>query len=327
VAAYPEREDFRWAYTEGQEGAPPDETSVAFPYAGYDIMRTSWAPDAVWALFDGGPFGYGHQHEDKLNLLLHAYGHLLLTEAGNYAYDSSEMRRYVLSTRAHNTIRIDGQDQNRRVNYNREAFDVTERAGAQWHSTDAYDVVEATYDEGYGPDAARTVTHRRKAIMIKAAPDGLGPFLIAIDRLTPEDGAGHSAQILWHLNAYRAAVDGLSVHTQTDETADLALLPAAADGLGVALVAGQESPEWQGWVAVKNHQQGQYAPTPTALYELAFSKPLRLVTVLYPTPAGEACPVQAVEAPTGIDATAIRLVLADGSTIDLAEDAYPLSDE
>jgi hypothetical protein len=160
--------------------------------------------------------------------------------------------------------------------------------------------------------------------MIKAAPDGLGSFLLAIDRLTPQDGAEHSAQILWHLDAFRATVDGRSVHTQTDETANLSLFPAAADGLSVALVAGQESPEWQGWVAIKDHQQGQYAPTPTALYELAFSTPLRLVTVLYPTPPGEACPVQAVEAPTGIDASRIRLILADGSTIELSEEDYSL---
>jgi hypothetical protein len=121
-------------------------------------------------------------------------------------------------------------------------------------------------------------------------------------------------------------MDGLAVHTQADETANLSLLPAAVEGLGVALVAGQETPEWQGWVAIKNHQQGQYAPTPTALYQLPFGAPLRLVTVIYPTPPGEACPVQAVESPNGIDATAIRLVLADGSTIDLSEDAYPLGD-
>ncbi|HUT19808.1 MAG TPA: heparinase II/III-family protein, partial [Anaerolineae bacterium] len=322
VGAYPEREDFRWAYTEGAKGAPPDEMSVAFPYAGYYIMRTGWAPDAAWALFDGGPFGYGHQHEDKLNLLLHAYGRLLLTEGGNYAYDSSEMRRYVLSTRAHNTIRIDGQDQNRRLNYDREAFDVTERAGAAWHTTHAYDVVEATYDEGYGPEAARTVTHRRKAIMIKEAPGGLGPFLLAIDRLIPHDEAEHSAQILWHLDAFRATVDGVAVHSQADGTANLSILPAAAPGLRASLVAGQESPEWQGWVAVENHQQGQYTPTPTALYELRFNAPLRLVTLLYPTPPAEECPVAGVEAPTGIDATQIRLVLADGSTVDLSEDTY-----
>ncbi|MBN1641006.1 MAG: alginate lyase family protein, partial [Anaerolineae bacterium] len=117
VHAYPERTDLLWAYMKGSQGAPPTETSVAFPYAGYYVMRTDWSPDALWALVDGGPFGYGHQHEDKGNVLLHAYGRLLLAEGGNYAYDSSEMRRYVLSTRAHNTIRVDGQDQNRRLNY------------------------------------------------------------------------------------------------------------------------------------------------------------------------------------------------------------------
>ena len=324
VQAYPEREDFRWAYTEGREGAPPDETSVAFPYAGYHIMRTSWAPDAVWALFDGGPFGYGHQHEDKLNLLLHAYGRLLLTEGGNYAYDGSEMRRYVLSTRAHNTIRIDGQDQNRRLNYGRDAFDVKESAGAGWRTSDAYDVAEATYDEGYGPQAARAVTHRRKVIMVKEAAGGLGPFLLAIDRLTPEDGAAHTAQILWHLDPFRATIDGVAVHSQADETANLSIVPAGTDGLSVELVAGQETPEWQGWVAIKNHQQGQYAPTPTARYELAFAAPVRLVTLLYPTRPGETCPVQAVEADTDLDATGIRLMLADGDTIELSEEDYSL---
>lgn len=322
VEAYPEREDFRWVYTEGKEGAPPEETSVAFPYAGYYIMRTTWAPDAVWALLDGGPFGYGHQHEDKLNLLLHAYGRLLLTEAGNYAYDSSEMRRYVLSTRAHNTIRIDGGDQNRRLNYDREAFDVTARAGAAWRTTEAYDVAEATYDEGYGPEAARTVVHRRKAVMVKKAPDGLGPFLIAVDRLSPEDDDGHTAEILWHLDAFRATIDGVAVHSQADETANLSILPAGAEGLSVELVAGQETPEWQGWVAIKDHQQGQYAPTPTARYELAFSAPVRLVTLLYPTPPGEECPVRTVEAGTSVDATGIRLTLADGSTVELSEEDY-----
>jgi hypothetical protein len=320
VEAYPERQDFAWAHTAGVEGTPPDETSVAFPYAGYYIMRTSWSPDAVWALFDGGPYGYGHQHEDKLNLLLHAYGHLLLTEGGNYAYDGSEMRRYVLSTRAHNTIRIDGQDQNRRLDYDRQAFDVTERAGAAWRTTDTYDLADATYDEDYGPEAAQKVTHQRTVLMIKEPPGGLGPFLLAIDRLTPEDDAAHTAQILWHLAIFRATVDGVTVHSQADETANLSILPAATEGLSVELVAGQETPEWQGWVATRQHQQGQYAPTPTACYELPFSAPVRLVTLLYPVPPGEVCPVRAVEASSGIDATAIRLVLADGSTIELSEE-------
>jgi hypothetical protein len=116
---YPERSDFRWAATEGTEGEPPQARSIPLPYSGLFTMRTGWDRDAVYAFFDGGPFGYAHQHEDKLNLLVAAYGRLLITEAGNYAYDTSEMRRYVLSTRGHNTIRVDGQDQNRRVNFDR----------------------------------------------------------------------------------------------------------------------------------------------------------------------------------------------------------------
>jgi len=85
---------------QGRARLAPAQASHAFPYAGYYVMRTGWEPDAMWAVLDAGHFGYGHQHEDKLSLLLHAYGRLLLTEGGNYAYDASEMRRYVLSTRA-----------------------------------------------------------------------------------------------------------------------------------------------------------------------------------------------------------------------------------
>ncbi len=323
VESYPERADFLWAYTGGREGAPPARTSVDLPYAGYYLMRTGWEPDAVWALFDGGPFGYGHQHEDKLNLLLHAYGRLLLTEGGNYAYDASEMRRYVLSTRAHNTVRVDGQDQNRRLHYNREAFDVTARAGASWRTTDRCDIVEASHDEGYGPDAARTVVHTRRVLLLKQGIGELGPCLLVVDRLVPQDVKAHSYQILWHLNADAAETDGLVVHGRDPNQPNLSVVPAAPPGLSVNLVSGQESPEWQGWVAVKNHQQGEYAPIPTAVYAFEAAGPVRLVTVLYPTPPGETCPIRAVRASSNVTETRVRLRLMDGTTVDLSEDDLP----
>jgi hypothetical protein len=321
VVHYPERADFRWAYTRGQEGAPPEETSLTLPYAGYSVMRTSWQADAVWALFDGGPFGYGHQHEDKLNLLLHAYGRLLLTEGGNYAYDSSEMRRYVLSTRAHNTIRVDGKDQNRRLNYRREAFDVSALAGGHWFASEDCDVVEATYDEGYGPDADRTVTHRRKVVFVKGGLGGLGPCLLVYDRLMPDDEGLHRYQVLWHLDAERVRVEGLSVWGDDPDCANLCLLAAARKGMKAAVVSGQESPEWQGWKTIKEHQQGQYAPAPAVVYNLAASGPLRLVTCLYPTRPGVKCPVRAVEAGSDVADADVRLVLADGGDLDLDERA------
>lgn len=319
VASYPERADFLWAHTRGAQGRPPAETSLALPYAGYCLMRTGWEPDAVWALFDGGPFGYGHQHEDKLNLLLHAYGRRLLTEGGNYAYDSSEMRRYVLSTRAHNTIRVDRQDQNRRRDYHRQAFDVTARADLEWETNKSYDLAAAVYDEGYGPEADRTVKHTRKAILVKEPPAGLDPFLIIIDRLHPSDEVLHEYEALWHLDAVETAVEETSVQSRDEGLANLAILPAAVPGLQVSVISGQESPEWQGWVAIEDHQQGQYAPTPTVRYTFQAAGPVRLVTVLYPTRPGETCPLRAIEAGAGPNDQDLCLLLTNGSRVEWKE--------
>jgi hypothetical protein len=46
--------------------------------------------------------------------------------------------------------------------------------------------------------------------------------------------------------------------------------------------------------------------------------------MLYPTPPGTACPVRAIEAPTDIEDSDIRLVLVDGSTVELSEEDYAL---
>lgn len=320
AARYPERADFRWAATRGAEGAPPAETSLAFPYAGYYIMRSGWQPDAVWVLFDGGPFGYGHQHEDKLNLLVHAYGALLLTEGGNYAYDSSEMRRYVLSTRSHNTIRVDGQDQNRRLHFRHEDVDLTAPAGARWRVGEEYDVAEADYDEGYGPEAARVVVHRRRVMFLKEGNGALAPCLLVVDRLLPADDAPHTYQVLWHLNAAGAEADGLTARGNDAGEPNLTIVPAGIDGLRIAIVAGQESPEWQGWKATRHNAQGPYEPAPTAVYEWTVAGPARLVTLLYPTAPGAACPVRAVSAAPDPAASAVRLTLADGGAVDVDEE-------
>ncbi len=283
-------------------------------------MRTGWAPDAVWALLDAGHFGYGHQHEDKLSLLLHAYGRLLLTEGGNYAYDASEMRRYVLSTRAHNTVRVDGEDQNRRLAFSRERFDVSIPSDGSLRITPTHDVAAGVYDEGYGPDAARMAAHRRTVIFLKQSNPLPGPCAIVIDRLIPSDAAPHTYQFLWHLNANSVETDGLAVRSVDPDQPNLTILPTARPGsLSVRVAHGEETPEFQGWRAIKNHQQGDFAPTPTAIYEWTVVGPARLVTLLFPVRPGEACPVAAVNASSATASTEIQVLLADGRTVLLNE--------
>ena len=90
---FPYRKDFQWSATGGANGERPTEVSYAFPYAGHFVMRSGWDKDDRYLLMDAGPFGYGHQHEDKLSFVLYAHGKVHVTDPGNYAYDSSQWRR------------------------------------------------------------------------------------------------------------------------------------------------------------------------------------------------------------------------------------------
>ncbi|MBM4049916.1 MAG: hypothetical protein FJ279_32875, partial [Planctomycetes bacterium] len=204
---FPGRDDFRFLVSGGKEGAPPTYTSCFFPYAGWAVMRTGWTKADKYLLFDVGPFGAGHQHEDKLHIILHAFGKTILTEPGNYSYDRSAWRAYVLSTRGHNTVMVDGQEQHRRavrgtwVTKERVSptddglptdekrrirlsvggsLSVGERSPTRWLTRADFDFAEGTYADGYGPKNDRTVTHRRQVLFVK--PFGVPWLATAVHR-------------------------------------------------------------------------------------------------------------------------------------------------
>jgi hypothetical protein len=86
---FPRRQDFLWIASDGKQGSPPDHASHFFPWAGQVIMRSGWDRGALFLGFAVGPFGAGHQHEDKLSIEIVTDKPLLL-EAGTYAYDASQ---------------------------------------------------------------------------------------------------------------------------------------------------------------------------------------------------------------------------------------------
>jgi uncharacterized heparinase superfamily protein len=64
---------------------------------------------------DAGPIGPdyipGHAHADMFSFELSLEGHRVIVDSGVYDYQSGELRRYCRSTRAHNTVEIEVQDQ------------------------------------------------------------------------------------------------------------------------------------------------------------------------------------------------------------------------
>ena len=299
VEYFPHREDFLWGATGGREGRRPEVTSHAFDYSGNYVLRSGWEEDARFLFLNAGPFGSAHQHEDGLTFFMHAHGREWITEGGNYMYDASRWRRYVLSTRAHNTVRVDGQDQNRRRLRDTWVLPLPhEPLGNPWVSGEDFDYVAGVYDSGYGPEGAVNVTHRRDILFVK--PD----YWIIVDTLEPAGEAVHEYETIFHINADEARVEGLRVSSEMDgKRLDII---GAGPGLSVEVVKGVEEEPVQGWVS------GPWRPVPTALYRNRAAGPVRNVYVMHPAPGRRMIPgVEVLHAP-GAQAVALRIDLPDG---------------
>jgi hypothetical protein len=91
----------------------PRETSRGYPVSGYYVMRDGWTAASNYMLIDGGPHGSlggGHAHADALSFELAAGGRSVLLDPGTYTYVASPtLRDHFRSSRAHNTLTVDGQ--------------------------------------------------------------------------------------------------------------------------------------------------------------------------------------------------------------------------
>ncbi len=274
---FPQRRDFQYVASQRAEGEAPVRTSMGLAWSGHYVMRTGWDADSIYMLVDAGPYGSAHQHEDKLHFIVHAYGCSLILDPGNFSYDASPQREYVLTTPGHNTVMVDGMGQRRRGN--KETYvraqpwsgEMPPDSDTLWVTTTRFDVLRGSYGDGYGrrkeglPKNVRrpendeyeiedSVTHTRRIIFLK--PD----YWVIVDTMSATDGETHVYEALFHLDAEDAVVDAASraVITSSDE-ANVVIHPLADAGLDVALIKGQEDPV-QGW------GNNPWRPVPTAIY-------------------------------------------------------------
>jgi hypothetical protein len=284
---FPDRKDYLWLATLGKEGTKPAVDSIALPFSGHIIMRSGWDADARYMLFDAGPFGYGHQHEDALSFVIYAYGKYMLIDPGNYPYDSSQWRKYVLSTRAHNTIMVDGCEQHRKGRP-RQEYVLSKPMPIKWATGDKYDYASSVYADGYAGDSLIKVEHERSVFFVK--PD----YWIVVDKLTPGDDKPHRYESMFHLDVSEVEVDKKTnaVRSTDDQGANLTICPAKDDSLSVDVIAGQEDPVVQGWIRFTDYG---CRPIPTPVYKKEQAGVTRLAYVFYPTPEAANCPVKSVE--------------------------------
>ena len=329
LSYFPHREDFRWFATDGKEGDAPTYDDIALPYSGMASMRTDWEKDGIWFFMDAGPFGKGHQHEDKLNVLMFAYGKAVLSDPGNYAYDNSDMRRFIIDTRAHNCALVDGMSQCRRPRYKWYPEMISQRSDMKWYFSKEVSAVEGVYDEGYGAEFL-PVTHRRKSIFFKRGVCGSLPFALIIDRFESGDGAEHEYAVSYQLDVQPHTVnDGIFTADHGD-----GVTMNIIGSVSPEVIVAQKTPIYIGWrpdhsglgmdpVEVRNEQN--HKPAPCVQYKNRGLN-CRTVTVLYPSNNGEVTIRGAVISDDFYD-TEIKLVLDGGDTLVLNENDYACSSD
>ena len=309
---FPDDEVFRYAASERKEGKEPPFRSISLPYAGMTVFRTDWTKDAMWAFFDGGPFGKAHQHEDKLAFQLYAYGKNLLSDVGCYDYDTSLMRAFVLSTRAHSTGMVDKEGQNRRAKYEWHLEDIHKKSELAWRFSEDFEVSEAEYNEGYGKDFI-DVTHHRKVIFFKHGVEGTKPFFLLIDTFTPNDGKEHLYEVNFQLDKQPIKAQGKCVTARHEDGVSLSLVSTAYP----VVYIGQYHPRYMGWRKIKAPgTDHEHMPAPAICFT-EYGAKKTVVTVVYPNNE-PTLPVEAVTA----DENGFTLHLTNGK-----EAAFAFDDE
>jgi Heparinase II/III N-terminus/Heparinase II/III-like protein len=280
------RSDFVYAGTNGSEGPCPKERSVAFDDAGLYVMRSDWSRNARYLLFDAGPYGGPHGHEDKLSIEICAFGQVFIADPGTYTYDWEDpFRSYFVSSLSHNVVTVDGKSQIRR--WDQSNMDPKPARGnyAAWMSCSQYDYVAASYENGYSEFSPKPtkgaviddVIHRRRILFVK--PD----YWLMVDEL--EAGSPHVYSLLFHAPPgmeARVRQGKRVVLSSSTDGACLEIIPAYPENVEVRCVIGSEDPI-QGWCAGSGYHSKWPATVVTFTHKRALS--VTMATLLYPSPA------------------------------------------
>jgi Heparinase II/III-like protein/Heparinase II/III N-terminus len=237
----------------------PSTDSMALANSGFYLMTDAQSEQQL--VIDAGPLGSGsggHGHADALSVWLVRNGRNLLRDSGTLEYvgEGSERSR-LRSTGAHNTLRVDRQDQAKTSGpFSWESS--PEVKTRRWITGQQFDLLEAEHD-GFS-HLSSPVTHRRVVFHRKDA------FWLVRDVV---EGSGrHEIELAWHIGA------GLS-----QDVADIDVFVGDRQKLAILT---PESHGWQRRLVYENWSPtyGCAEPAPVLRFTTAQELPAEFVTIL-----------------------------------------------
>ncbi|MCD6354007.1 MAG: alginate lyase family protein, partial [Prolixibacteraceae bacterium] len=263
------RKDWLYVATNENSGIEPVKgPSFIFPWAGQLISRSSYMPDAEWSFFDIGPWGTGHQHNDKLHISVSAFGRDLLVDAGRFAYRgevAKKFRHYAKSTQGHNLILLDGKGQapgsrKARKPLSKKHFALTPGFDFAWSSFDKFNTLD-----GKGK-------HTRALFYVR------NNFWVVVDNIKTNRPRRIDAFWHWHPDCTVRIEKGMNFYS-ANERGNLKIMPVGNTKWKIDYLKGAEKPEIQGWYS---KEYNQFEPNVASVYSTNIDDDATFVWLLIP---------------------------------------------
>jgi len=255
--------------------------SFALAHAGYYIME---GRSAALRLTCGTELTHrnGHSHADALSFELQIEGDRVLADPGTYAYfPSRQWRDYFRSTRAHNTVTVDEQDQAVALGGDHFGWSQYPKVRVHnWTTSESHDFFDGEHD-GYRR-LQEPVVHRRRILYVK--PD----YWVIVDDLL---GCGtHLGELHFQFAPGKTWLENASQAIAQRPWGNLEIRQLS-EGCESSIVTGQEQPV-RGWIS-----EGYGHRRPAASLRLAkrAELPMRFCTLVLPIKASERITVSRAE--------------------------------
>ncbi|MFW6456916.1 MAG: alginate lyase family protein, partial [Planctomycetota bacterium] len=288
---------------------PQDQPSRWFPNAGQLFLRSAWAPEATFLVFDATRWGGGHCHLSRNAISLYHKGRMLLCDPGVFSYEMSDpFAPYGKSTPAHNTITFDNMNQSE-ANPDTYAVQIGEEVS----------LIGSRYEGGYWPGQYTWGWNEGKGDGVYGVHDRLMIWIkdrgiLVFDQIS-SDGDGQPYTVNWQFPPGPVQVDHdkRRACTQGDESNVMVQCLASSDPVEIAIHEGERDP-LSGWLP-QEKSSNDYQPAPLAAFEAkAAQQHSQIGTLLLPYNAKEPpdVDVDTVAAPPTSDVWCCKLEWSRG---------------
>ena len=249
--------------------------SKVFPNGGFYVMRHKDLYMIVDCVPNNPKAPSGHRHNSRLSFELFAYDKTFIVDPGTYTYTTDpEWRNKFRSTAYHNTVVVDGEEQNDFDPYY--LFQVGMNAEVkvnEWKVTDEYDFLDAQHS-GY-ERLAEPITHRRQIWFNKRDGYWVIKDMLLKNSKFEEQGlqsnVEHRFELYFHFAPMAIAQVGATAIKTDCNGLNLMIMQMEDSELNLSLL--------DGWIS---YSYGTKEKATIAKYSKISSLPATFTTALYP---------------------------------------------